>query len=66
MPKHLRDYIRSVNYLDEVLGIFFEEVASDSVWRNTSIVITGDHKIFADDIRAMYNDYCIDYKSVTR
>ena len=61
MPKHLGDYIRSVNYLDKVLGIFFDEVASDSIWRNTSIVITGDHKIFADDIRAMYKDYCIDY-----
>lgn len=36
-------------------------MASDSIWRNTSIVITGDHKIFADDIHAMYKDYCIDY-----
>ena len=51
---HLRNYIKSINYLDEQLGLFFEAIKNDSVLASANIVLTSDHKIFSDDMRATY------------
>lgn len=37
------DYIRSENYADYALGLFFDELKANQVWDNSMIVIYGDH-----------------------
>lgn len=51
---HLRNYIRSVNYLDKQLGMFFDAIKNDSILAKANIVLTSDHKIFSDDMRLVY------------
>ena len=54
LSTHLRNYIKSINYLDEQLGLFFEAIKNDSVLASANIVLTSDHKIFSDDMRLTY------------
>lgn len=53
-PEHLRNYIKSINYLDKQLGALFNSIQSDSIFKECNIVITSDHKIFSKDIRSYY------------
>jgi phosphoglycerol transferase MdoB-like AlkP superfamily enzyme len=44
IPSMLRDYMTVAHYTDEAIGRFIEELRQDSLFRNTLIVITGDHE----------------------
>ena len=55
IPKDLKRYVQSVNYTDECLGILIDKIVNDSVFNNTTLVITGDHTIFTDEDRTEYS-----------
>lgn len=59
MPKIMADYLDCVHYTDSLLGDFLEKVDTDETLRNSTIIITGDHTIFDDDLRRKFNDYFI-------
>lgn len=65
-PKAVSDYINSMNFLDTHLGKLFNNLHSDSILQNSTIVITGDHTIFPSEMRKEFSDYCktnnLDYK----
>ena len=44
--KYLKKYISCVHYTDSCLGTLIKSIETDSVIRNSTIVITGDHTIF--------------------
>ena len=54
MPKDMANYIKSVNYTDHALGLLFDNISLDS----TIVIVTGDHTIFYDDKREMFQQYC--------
>jgi phosphoglycerol transferase MdoB-like AlkP superfamily enzyme len=52
MPGDIKNYLLSVNYTDECIGILLNKIKQDSLLsQNTTVVITGDHTIFTDDDR---------------
>lgn len=57
MPKLMRDYIKSVNFMDAGLGVLLEAMEMDSVLQNSVLMITGDHSIFNDEQLAEFGDY---------
>ncbi len=59
MPATMADYLDCVHYTDSFLGEFLEKVDTDKTLRNSTIVITGDHTIFDNDLRRKFNEYCI-------
>lgn len=54
IPTDMTNYIKSVNYTDNALGILFESLEMD----NTIIVVTGDHTIFHKEKRDRFKKYC--------
>ena len=54
MPKDMANYIKSVNYTDNALGLIFDSVNLDS----TIIVVTGDHIIFHAEKRELFKKFC--------
>ena len=61
MPTLMRDYIRCVNFMDEGLGLLLDAVDTDSILRQTTIVITGDHSIFNDQQLGEFRTYLSDH-----
>ena len=55
MPSVMQRYIRSFNFFDEGLVVLLEAIDNHPLLRNATIVFTGDHKIFQEDMRA---DFC--------
>lgn len=56
-PKVVSDYINSMNFFDKQLGKILNKVQTDSILRNSTIVITGDHPIFPSEIREEFSKY---------
>ena len=54
MPSNLQNYMQSVHYADSCIGLLLKKMESDSLFRNTSLVITGDHTFFK---KQMLNEY---------
>jgi phosphoglycerol transferase MdoB-like AlkP superfamily enzyme len=54
MPADMANYIKSVNYTDNALGLLFDKFKNDS----TIIMITGDHTIFHEEKRNEFKQYC--------
>lgn len=48
-PDKLRDYITMANYTDHAIGQFVDYLKTRSDYKNTMIVITGDHEGLAGD-----------------
>ena len=57
MPTLMRDYIKSINFMDAGLGVLLEAMESDSVLQNTVLMITGDHSIFNDEQLGEFRGY---------
>ncbi len=57
MPKLMRDYIKSINFMDKGLNLLLTEIKKDSIIRNTTLVITGDHNIFNEDQLNEFKNY---------
>ena len=58
MPHYMRDYIKCFHYSDACLKIILDKIKNDSIWRNTTLVITGDHTILTPDKREEFAHYC--------
>ena len=58
MPELMQNYLKSINYMDEQLGTFINKIETDSILKNSIIIITGDHTIFPTEIRNEFYNYC--------
>lgn len=58
MPTMMSDYLKCMHYTDESLAPLLQKVKTDSLFQQTTIVITGDHTIFAQDNRDEFEQYC--------
>lgn len=58
MPVYMRDYLKSCNYFDESIGFFVDAVMHDESFKNTTVVITGDHTCFQNEKRVQFKNYC--------
>ncbi len=61
IPQFLGDYIRSINVVDEGLSVLLSAIENDSIFENTTVVITGDHTIFSTNKRVQYDRVCREY-----
>lgn len=62
MPKFMKAYIKSCNYMDESVKILIDHIENDPVFSDYTIVITGDHTIFQDEKRDEFVQYCKEKK----
>lgn len=58
MPKFMKAYIKSCNYMDESVKILIEHIENDPVFADYTVVITGDHTIFRNEKREEFVKYC--------
>lgn len=58
LPAYMSDYLKSIHYMDEGLQVLLSQIDEDSLLSKATIVITGDHTIFPDDMRAEYAHLC--------
>ena len=54
MPNYMSDYLKSIHYMDAGLQVLLSKREADSILSKATIVITGDHTIFPDDMRKEY------------
>lgn len=57
MPYGMENYIRSFNVVDKGMAQFIDKIFTDSNLQQYTIVITGDHTIFHDGRRNMFQRY---------
>lgn len=50
MPQIMSNYLNSLHYTDSCIGVLLDSVLNSPLAENTTIVITGDHTIFRDEI----------------
>ena len=50
MPQVMSNYLNSLHYTDSCIGLLLDSVLNTPLAENTTIVITGDHTIFRDEI----------------
>ena len=50
MPQAMSDYLNCLHYTDSCIGVLLDSVLNSPLAENTTIVITGDHTIFRDEI----------------
>ncbi len=62
IPQFLADYVRSFNVLDASMGDFLESIHSDSILKNTTIIITSDHTIFSKEKHTQYHNICTKHR----
>ncbi len=58
MPTPMANYLHSMHYTDSCWGAFLQRIDTDSVLRNSTIAIMGDHIIFHADQRQEFQSYC--------
>ncbi len=58
MPTPMANYLHSMHYTDSCWGAFLQRIDTDSVLRNSTIAIMGDHIIFNADQRQEFQSYC--------
>lgn len=58
MPYGMENYMRSFNVVDKGMAQFIDKIFTDSILQQYTIVITGDHTIFHDGRRNMFQRYC--------
>ena len=59
MPQTMAHYIQSFHYLDESLKPLLDRVKNDAVFANAVLVIAADHKVFDEDNRKQFQNYCL-------
>lgn len=57
IPKTLQKYLSCVNYTDRALGRLISKIEEDPHWKNTTLVITGDHIVFKEQMLDRFVDY---------
>lgn len=61
IPQYMYDYIRMLHYTDSCLGNLLESMQSHDLLKNTTIIITGDHTIFKDQLLREFRPYALKY-----
>ncbi len=56
LPETLSNYMKAFHYADAGYSVLFSALEKDSLLRNTTIIITGDHTILSNDERSQYNE----------
>lgn len=56
-PKDLKNYLHTIHYMDSCLSVIYDRIEQDSVWQNTTLILTGDHTIFKDILLNQYRPY---------
>jgi len=56
MPAEMANYIKSVNYTDNAIGLLLDKI--NQIETNTIIAIVGDHTIFHNEKRNEFKQYC--------
>jgi len=46
LPSNIADYLRCLRITDKEMKVFLDKVLSEDKYKNTTIVITGDHNVF--------------------
>lgn len=62
MPHFMADYIKAVNYSDTCLKYLLEEFTNNPMFQNATLLLTGDHNIFYDELRVKNEKYCREHK----
>lgn len=57
MPYYMSQYLKCINYFDSGLNILLEALETDTLLKEASVIITGDHTIFYDKARETYSQY---------
>lgn len=57
MPSTLQNYLTCINYTDRAFEKLFAKIESDSLWKNTTLVIMGDHTIFKEQMIDGFSEY---------
>lgn len=58
MPKDMANYMKSFHYTDSCMKDVLENIQTDSILKNSTIVITSDHSIFPQIKRDEFDKYC--------
>lgn len=58
MPEDMANYIKSFHYTDSCMKNVLDNIQTDSILRNSTIVITSDHSIFPQNKRDIFDKYC--------
>ncbi len=61
MPLTLKRYLNAVHYMDSSLSPFLSKIESDSLLKNTSLFITGDHNVFHSNKLKEFADFAKKY-----
>lgn len=57
IPEQLRAYMNAFHYADSCIGMLIDKINSDTLFKNTSIIITGDHTIFKGPLRKEFEPW---------
>lgn len=57
IPKTLQKYLSCINYTDRALGRLISKIEEDPHWKNTTLVITGDHIVFKEQMLDRFVNY---------
>lgn len=57
MPKTLQKYLACVNYTDKALGKLISKIEDDPHWKNTTLVIVGDHVVFKEQMLEEFSKF---------
>lgn len=57
MPVILQNYLNCVNYTDKNIGKLISKIENNPHWRNTTLVIVGDHTVFKEHMLDKFHKY---------
>lgn len=57
MPKTLQNYLTCINKTDMALGKLISKIENDPQWKNTTLLIVGDHIVFKEQMIDEFTDY---------
>lgn len=61
MPQMMKDYLNCTHYADSCIGVFINKLKCDSLWEQSTIVITGDHTVFKENILQEFAPFASKY-----
>lgn len=57
MPEQMYKYVNSVKYVDQQLKSLLDQITHHPTFKNTTVVITADHKVFSPDARKQFEKF---------
>ena len=56
-PSIIKNYLNCLHYTDSCFGVFIEKMRINNLLDNTTIVITGDHTVFREDVLKTFQTF---------